>query len=336
MSDAISELTSRCGAKRIATLGFLRHYVVTMRPYLLFVSGATGLAGLALTPIEFSPMFFVIFAIFFFSYGLGQALTDCFQTDTDSISSPYRPLTMGKIRKSQVLSVSLAGLISGGLILVAANRTNILLVSLSIFGLSTYTFFKRRWWGGPFYNAWIVAALCLMAYLSGNGIAHQEPKLAIPLISTLAATFWGYANFVLAGYFKDISADRATGYNTLPVVFGRVVSAIVSDIFAVLFLVSAGVAVGSVLAGNGLSSEKLVWVIPAAAGTIAALTAQIRLHRENSDEMAFGAISPVVHAYILILSAMASASRPSFIILAALLYPGFLIAMKLRPQKEQI
>lgn len=336
MSSAKSELTSQCGAEKTASLEFLRHYVVTMRPYLLFVSGATGLAGLALTPIKLSPIFFAIFAIFFFSYGFGQALTDCFQTDTDSISSPYRPLTRGKIKKSQVLMVSLTGLLIGGLVLVAANKTNILLVSLSILGLSTYIFFKRRWWGGPFYNAWIVAALCLMAYLSGNGIAHHEPKLDIPLISTLAATFWGYANFVLAGYFKDISADRATGYNTLPVMLGRMVSAIVSDVFAVLFLVSAGVAICSVPAGNRLSPEKLVWVIPAAAGTIAALTAQIRLHRVSSDEMAFGAISPVVHAYILILSAIAAVSRPSFMILAALLYAGFLIAMKLRPQKEQI
>ena len=37
----------------------------------------------------------------------------------------------------------------------------------------------------------------------------------------MAATFFGYANFVLAGYFKDIEADRATGYRTFPVVFGR-------------------------------------------------------------------------------------------------------------------
>jgi 4-hydroxybenzoate polyprenyltransferase len=243
---------------------------------------------------------------------------------------------MGKIRKSHVLSVSLAGLISGGLILVAANRTNFLLVCLSILGLSTYTFFKRRWWGGPFYNAWIVAALCLMAYFSGNGIAHQTSRLDIALISTLAATFWGYANFVLTGYFKDISADRATGYNTLPVVFGRMVSAIASDVFAVLFLVSAGIAISSLQAENGLSLEKLLWVIPAATGTIAALTAQIRIHKVSSDETAFGAISPAIHAYILILSAMASASRPSFILPAALLYAGFLIAMNRRPQKKQI
>ena len=38
--------------------------------------------------------------------------------------------------------------------------------------------------------------------------------------AALLAVFFGYANFVLAGYFKDVDADRATGYHTLPVVFG--------------------------------------------------------------------------------------------------------------------
>jgi hypothetical protein len=114
------------------------------------------------------------------------------------------------------------------------------------------------------------------------------------------------------------------------------VSAIASDVFAVLFLVSAGIAISSLQAENGLSLEKLLWVIPAATGTIAALTAQIRIHKVSSDETAFGAISPAIHAYILILSAMASASRPSFILPAALLYAGFLIAMNRRPQKKQI
>jgi len=38
--------------------------------------------------------------------------------------------------------------------------------------------------------------------------------------SAVCAVFFGYANFVVMGYFKDISADRATGYRTFPVTFG--------------------------------------------------------------------------------------------------------------------
>src|ERR1041384_2446013 len=72
---------------------FIHGYAVTMRPYLLFVSGITGLAGAAFSPaISAGALGGIAFASFF-SYGFGQALTDCFQIDTDSISSPYRPLT---------------------------------------------------------------------------------------------------------------------------------------------------------------------------------------------------------------------------------------------------
>ena len=36
---------------------------------------------------------------FFVSYGFGQALTDCFQTDTDALSAPYRPLVRGLVEE---------------------------------------------------------------------------------------------------------------------------------------------------------------------------------------------------------------------------------------------
>ena len=51
-------------------------------------------------------------AVFCFSYGFGQALTDCFQRDTDRLSAPYRPLVRGRISVAQVLLVSLAGLLA--------------------------------------------------------------------------------------------------------------------------------------------------------------------------------------------------------------------------------
>src|SRR3569832_104450 len=88
----------------ICSLGFLRSILITMRPYLLFVSGVAGCAGLALSPGEISiGKYLFAFIAFFLGYGFGQALTDVFQTDTDSISSPYRPLVRGIISKRSVL-----------------------------------------------------------------------------------------------------------------------------------------------------------------------------------------------------------------------------------------
>ena len=44
----------------------------------------------------------------------------------------------------------------------------------------------------------------------------------------MASVFCSYAVFVLLGYLKDVEADRATGYVTLPVRFGRRATVVVS------------------------------------------------------------------------------------------------------------
>src|SRR5512135_3245706 len=140
-----------------STLEFVRAYGITMRPYLMFVSGITGLVGISFVPGVSVTDFILRFAASFFSYGFGQALTDCFQIDTDSISSPYRPLTQGRISRPLVLAVSGLGLAVCVLVFGGLNPWTLLPGVLAGIGLVTYTWFKRRWWGGPFYNAWIVA-----------------------------------------------------------------------------------------------------------------------------------------------------------------------------------
>ena len=87
---------------RTLSIDFAKDYIITMRPYLLFVSGVTGICGMSfIDELSVSKAILISLASFL-SYGFGQALTDCFQTDTDSISSPYRPLTQGRISKFQV------------------------------------------------------------------------------------------------------------------------------------------------------------------------------------------------------------------------------------------
>src|SRR5512136_2953220 len=96
-------------AHRLLSTDFLAAYLTTMRPYLLFVSGITGIAGMSLVPGVMGPAAIAIFIATFLSYGFGQALTDCFQIDTDSLSAPYRPLTQGFIGRRHVLLVSIVG-----------------------------------------------------------------------------------------------------------------------------------------------------------------------------------------------------------------------------------
>jgi 4-hydroxybenzoate polyprenyltransferase len=309
---------------------FFRAYLITMRPYLLFVSGITGLTGMALSENNDLIKLSLMFIASFLSYGFGQALTDCFQVDTDSISSPYRPLTQGKINKTQVLSISVTGLLICVTIFSFYNSYNLLLGIISGFGLVTYTIFKRKWWGGPFYNSWIVAVLFLIAFYGASGVKTLD--FSFSFIMTINTVFWGYANFVLSGYFKDISADAATGYNTLPVHFGRRVSAIVSDAFAILAGVSSGIIIFS------KASYYIPWtaILFYSAGIALSVVSQIKLHKVKTDEEAHPAISLTVHSYLLLLSSVVIMNRPSWGILLVFYYLLFNIVMKLRPSKHQV
>ncbi|MEW5924923.1 MAG: UbiA family prenyltransferase, partial [Candidatus Zixiibacteriota bacterium] len=335
-AQKVSPVESDKRSVAISSWTFFISYIITMRPYLFFVSGAAGITGLALSGLNSLPAGILFSIIFLLSYGFGQALTDSMQVDTDSISSPYRPLVQGKVSRRDVALVSLAGLSISGIAFISASRINILLCIMAIAGLATYTYFKRRWWGGPFYNAWIVAALCLIGYVSGNGIAEVPNIITPALISTILTVLFGYANFVLVGYYKDISADRATGYMTMPVVFGFKISAIVSDIFAAAEVAAAGLTLFFIY--TNITST--IVILPASglyfAGILVAITGQIRLHRLESEADAYRSIAPTVHSFILLLSSITIMLRPTWTPAILLLYATFILILRFRPMKEQI
>ena len=301
-------------------------YLITMRPYLLFVSGATGLAGMAFAPDLAWPRASLIFLASFLAYGFGQALTDCFQTDTDALSAPYRPLIRGVLVKRDVCATSVAGLVGCVVIFGLNDPITIPLGLLAAFGLATYTPFKRRWWGGPFYNAWIVVVLAVMAFLAARAGQASAP---VPLVFVwmLGSVFFGYATFVLSGYFKDIEADRATGYSTLPVVAGRATAALVSHCFAALAVLMAVLAVEEFTPTTGA----LV-----GAGALAFLLGGIRLQSNRRDREAHRAIVPVVHGYILLLAGIASSRQPDWLVPLLVFYGSFWVVMRNRTEQSQV
>jgi 4-hydroxybenzoate polyprenyltransferase len=317
----------------VFSLRFAKGYWITMRPYLLFVSGVTGIAGLSFAPQHSFTETTILFLVFFFSYGFGQALTDCFQTDTDAISSPYRPIVRGEISKRHVLVVSLFLLCVCGIILALFSTTNILLAALCILGLSTYTFFKRRWWGGPFYNGWIVAVLFLIGLNSGlkNSPIIFSAQIWFALISVL----FGYANFVLVGYYKDVTADSKAGYNTLVVFYGRKTAAFVSDVFAFAFVVF-GSASFMLSVHSQVTIELLIGLMLLISSIIVSGFTQYNGHKVTSDVDAHKAVSPSVHTYILMFCAIASINKPEWISFLIVLYLAFVGTLKARPEKSQI
>ncbi len=155
----------------VLSIRFMKAYVITMRPYLMFVSGITGIVGMSFSAELNIFKAALIFLAGFLSYGFGQALTDCFQIDTDSISSPYRPLTRGIVNRNYFLAISITGLLTCISVFVYFNPFNIGPGILAGAGLATYTYFKRKWWAGPFYNAWIVLVLFIMSYFAVRGKA---------------------------------------------------------------------------------------------------------------------------------------------------------------------
>lgn len=319
---------------KTASLAFARDYFITMRPYLLFVSGVTGICGMSFIDELSLSKSALIFLASFLSYGFGQALTDCFQTDTDSISSPYRPLTQGRISKTQVLVVSVIGLFICISIFSFYNPVNLLLGILSGFGLATYTYFKRKFWGGPFYNAWIVGVLFLMAFLCGSDLSGMVENHK--LVYGLSAVFWGYANFVLVGYFKDVEADRATGYNTFPVVFGRRLSSIASNIFGVLTILAAISVFNYSNSFISLIEQQPFALILLSIGILLMLLCQVLVHLIRQDDESSNAISLSVHAYILLLTSIIILNKNDWLIPMIVFYGFFNLTMILRPEKKQI
>jgi 4-hydroxybenzoate polyprenyltransferase len=317
-----------------AVANYTRGMIITMRPYLLFLSGITGLAGIAAAGSVPAGTIVPVFLASFLSYGFGQALTDCFQTDTDAISAPYRPLVRGIISRNAVLVSSLLGLVLCSGIFAAGNVLNLAYGTLAVGGLASYTWFKRRWWGGPWYNAWIVCVLVIMGYLAGTG--STDPGLPGTIAPLLLMVFAGYANFVIAGYFKDIEADRQTGYNTFPVVFGRMPASIVSDLFA------AGAVAGLLF---HLKNAAPVWSSPFEAapslviatwGIVVLIKGQVLLHKNTDDQTAHVPIRLVVESYILILSAAIAALHPWWSVPLLAFYATFQLVLRYRTEVSQI
>ena len=173
-----------------------------------------------------------------------------------------------------------------------------------------------------------------MAYLSGD--KGMSIDFSSKFIFTILAVFFAYSNFVLVGYFKDIEADRATGYNTLPVVYGKKWASFVSDIFGISAVVFTVLAIFD--SYNDLLS--LLPLIPAlfflVIGAFEVLSTQLLLRDIKKDSEAHIAVVPSLKSFVLLLSAIIASQKPEWILHLIIFYFCFLIVLKFRPSKNQI
>lgn len=171
----MNEISAAVAIQRypVYSLKFWTAYGVQMRPYLLFVSGIAGLSGIAWGVTRETKTWecLAIFFPLFLGYGFGQAFTDCFQTDTDKLSSPYRPLSRGTLSIPAVLIISSLGLVGIAVVLYLFNPVSFWLCMIAVLGTASYSYVKKHfWYGGPVHNAWIVALLPLMGYFAISGV----------------------------------------------------------------------------------------------------------------------------------------------------------------------
>ena len=313
----------------VYTPAFWTAYLVQMRPYLLFISGIAGALGIAMSREAGADTakWYIAFIPFFFGYGFGQALTDCFQTDTDKISAPYRPLSKGIVSIRSVLTVSITCLLASGILFYWFHPVCFWLSILAVFGLATYSHVKRNYWfAGPFYNGWIVALLPLMGYFVN--LPSTEKSFPPALVPYLLITLCSYANFVLMGYLKDIEADKATRYKTFPVVFGWAKTVLVGDLF-VLATITLYV----------FQSPHNVWELAfAISAIIIMMYGQVTAHLTTSKNEK-GALLPIlstVRGFILLHIAMVLHFQPGWWLPALCYYGLFEWVLKRRPSKYQV
>jgi 4-hydroxybenzoate polyprenyltransferase len=328
-------VTTRTLPFAVTSWRFWRAFGVTMRPYLLFVSGASGLVGLALDASLHGLLLVAAAVPFFLSYGFGQAITDTFQTDTDALSSPYRPLVRGEITRGQVLVVCLGSLLIIALLYALLNPWALLPAALAVAGVALYTPFKRRWWGGPPWNSWIVAMLPLLGVLLGGATPAQA--LARPEVwLAMGSVYFSYAVFVMLGYFKDVEADRVTAYDTIVVHFGRRTTLWVSVLHAVLAL-----ACSIALLRTGQQAPPSGWTGLAGlalwcAGALALAVAHVRIAGTTRDDEAHAAIALVVAGFVALHLGEAAMLRPALAIAAVLVFPLSVLMLLHRPEKTQV
>jgi 4-hydroxybenzoate polyprenyltransferase len=315
---------------KLYSFSFWKAYFIQMRPYLLFVSGVVAWAGMSLVQLDniSTTQYLLTFIPLFLGYGFGQALTDCFQMDTDKISAPYRPLSQGKISSSAVFWVSISGLVAISSVLVYLNIWNALLCLLSILGLAAYSIVKRRYWfAGPFFNAFIVVLLPIMGFISLSG-GFLTSFLDSTLLKLLVVTFFSYSSFVLIGYLKDISADKETGYQTIPVVYGWETAVWISDLFVILTIIFC----------YDLVSFSTVGIICFILASIVALSGHLYGHltKEKIESNSVIPVSSTVRSLILWHSAIILAYNESLLFYVVAFYFLFELVFYFRPEKHQI
>lgn len=157
--------------------------------------------------------------------GYTQTINDWYDREIDAINEPYRPIPSGRITGKDV-ALQVAVLLSGGLGLaytldVWANHTSPNVLYLTLFG----AFVAYIYSAPPLklkQNGWFGTYALGASYISLPWWAGQALFGTLDWKTMALTLFYSFAGLGIAiiNDFKSVEGDRATGMQSLPVMFG--------------------------------------------------------------------------------------------------------------------
>jgi 4-hydroxybenzoate polyprenyltransferase/geranylgeranylglycerol-phosphate geranylgeranyltransferase len=211
-------------------------HIETMRPYTLLWCGLVSLTGACLTHRDL-PSFqntVLIFFIPILGWIAGLYLADYCDRDLDAIQKPHRPIPSGRITPKEAILVGAIFAITGLILTVFLDITNILLVFIAsalVFCYAKIT--KARGLLGNLNRG----ALTVTTYLFGV-FALGTPLSSLPLSIWIFALvfFFHDTNSNIIGALRDVQGDTTGGYQTTPVKYGIKHALYLSVILSIAYL----------------------------------------------------------------------------------------------------
>ncbi len=188
-----------------------------MRPYTMFHSGMVALAGAQLASEGRVRPWRAALATLVTVCGweAGLYAGDYYDRELDARSKPYRAIPSGRVSAREAF-LTMVGLIGAGYAAaLALGRRNLALaIGTTVLGISYSRSFKDRAFLGNFDRGVLGGCAALFGAMAGGRVLRPNVLLfcGLVLLHDSATN--------LVGAIRDVEGDRASGYRTVPVVYG--------------------------------------------------------------------------------------------------------------------
>lgn len=190
-------------------------YVKSMRPYLFFLSGMTGLLGIVFSGVNPSAVKVIaVLSVVFLGWGVNQVINDLLGLREDRINAPHRPLVTGELPVEFAVLLSTLFCLLGGIVTYFLNPQALILY-FSVFLLNIFYEYAKKI---PLLGNLIFGFLLAPCVYYGAMCVNNK-GLEILLDKNLLLLSLGVilVNITVAffTYYKDYRGDSATGNKTV-------------------------------------------------------------------------------------------------------------------------